>query len=72
MAFSRDGTRLASGSGDGTLRAWDLRQCPSSSMGTGILSTVALPEDGTRLASGGVDNTIRCGIWGIPTPRPSS
>lgn len=68
VAFSPDGTRLASG-GDNEkspecLRVWDVatRKTVWTSRGhEALVSCVAYAPDGTRLASGGYDHTAR--LW---------
>src|SRR5262249_57529917 len=63
-----DGTQLASGSDDNTVRVWDaatgevLR--PLSGHTNWVLSVVYRP-DGTQLAGGGDDNTVR--VWDAAT-----
>jgi WD40 repeat protein len=65
VAFSPDGTRMASGSRDGRLMLWDVasrRRLRSLTTHEGsIVWTVAFSPDGTRLASGGNDQAIR--LW---------
>ncbi|KAH8748441.1 hypothetical protein F5883DRAFT_721048 [Diaporthe sp. PMI_573] len=64
VAFSADGQRLASGSGDDTIKIWD----PASGQYLQTLKghdswvlSVAFSADGQRLASGSSDETVK--IW---------
>jgi NB-ARC domain/TIR domain/WD domain, G-beta repeat len=64
VAWSSDGTRLASASSDGTVRVWDSAsgtQLCSLSGHTGWVVAVAWSSDGTRLASASSDGTVR--VW---------
>src|SRR5690606_33028421 len=66
VAWSPDGTQLASGSTDHTARVWDATsgQALRALEGhTGSVFSVAWSPDGTRLASGSYDGTVR--VWGV-------
>ena len=72
VAFSPDSTRLATGSGDQTVRLWDAATGqPVGQPLTGHTDTVwgvAFSPDGTRLATGSGDQTVR--LWDPATGQP--
>ena len=64
IAFSPDGSRLASGARDHTVRLWDASTGEELTVLRGHssdVSSVAFSPDGTRLASGSYDQTVR--LW---------
>lgn len=65
VAFSSDGTLLASGANDNLVKVWDLtgRELFSLAGHTGAVTSVAFSPDGTLLASGSNDKMIK--IWEV-------
>ena len=65
VAFSQDSKLLASGSGDGTVKVWDvakLKEVTTLKEHTYSVLSVAFSPNGIYLASGSLDNTIK--VWG--------
>jgi WD40 repeat protein len=68
VVFSPDGSRAASGSGDSTVRVWDVQtgQCQHTLEGhLGLVHSVVFSPDGSRAASGSGDSTVR--VWDVQT-----
>jgi WD40 repeat protein len=62
IGFSPDGTRVATGSGDSTVRAWDpaTGQHVATLTGHGdLVTSIAFSPDGTRVATASRDTTAR-------------
>jgi WD40 repeat protein/phage shock protein PspC (stress-responsive transcriptional regulator) len=68
VAFNHDGTRLASGGADGTVRLWDMKTRGELRKLTGHttgINGVAFSPDGTRLAAAARGNDVR--VWDTET-----
>ena len=68
VVFSPDGTILASGSQDSTIKLWDVATKTNIATLSGHnneVNTVSFSPDGTILASGSQDRTIR--LWDVAT-----
>ena len=71
VTYNTDGTRIASGSPDHTVRLWDA--ATGAPVGQPLhhddaVTSVAFSPDGTRIASGSADKTVR--LWDAGTGEP--
>ena len=71
VSFSPEGTTIASGAADNTIRLWDAQTGAPKRTLTGHTSwvdSVSFSPDGTTIVSGSSDNTIR--LWDAQTGLP--
>ena len=70
VEYSPNGTTLASGAYDNTVKLWDVktqRNIATFEGHTAWVNAVAYSPDGTTLASGACDNTVK--LWDVKTQR---
>ena len=68
VVFNHDGTKIASGSYDNSIKVWNVStgECISTLKGhTDDVNSVAFNHDGTKIASGFLDNSIK--VWNVST-----
>jgi WD40 repeat protein len=67
IAFSPNGKTLASGSGDETIKLWNVESRSATETLRGHnsgVTTIAFTPDGLQLVSGALEGTVR--IWNVP------
>jgi len=72
FAYSRDGTRFATGHTDGAVRVWDAATCRQLAELKGHanwVSLVAFSPDGKTLATFGIDYHFQIVLWDIGTEK---
>ncbi|KAF6525890.1 hypothetical protein HZS61_011685 [Fusarium oxysporum f. sp. conglutinans] len=70
VAFSNDGTLIASGSEDNTVKIWNAltgKRERTLERHTGSVTSVVFSSDGKLIASGSEDNTVK--IWNVVTGK---
>ncbi|KAG6834127.1 hypothetical protein H0H93_011673, partial [Arthromyces matolae] len=70
VAFSRDGSRIVSGSDDQSVRVWDAstgKELKVLEGHTGWVNSVAFSSDGSRILSGSEDQSVR--VWDATTSK---
>jgi WD40 repeat protein len=70
VSFSKDGTRIASGSEDEKVKVWSVEsgECVTTLEGhSGWVYSVSFSPNGTRIASGSKDNTVK--VWSVESGK---